>query len=51
MGRTIAEQFIAGPTGTYVKRADPWQEFVYALGTGIEQIADLAMGPGRDVAM
>lgn len=51
MGRSVAEQFLTGLTGAYMKRADPWREFMYALGNGVEQLADLVMGPGRDVAM
>lgn len=49
MARSLAEQFVAGLTGGYVKRADPWREFLYALGTGIEQMAQLAMSPGIEM--
>jgi hypothetical protein len=51
MGKSLAEQFLAGLTGAYVRRADPWREFLHALGRGIEQLAELAMGPSRDVAL
>ena len=50
MEKSLAEQFLAGLTGAYVKRADPWREFLFALGKGIEQLAELATGPARDIS-
>jgi hypothetical protein len=51
MGRSLAEQFLSSLTGAYVNRADPWREFLFALGSGIENIADLAIGPGREITL
>jgi hypothetical protein len=51
MGKFLAEQFLSGLTGSYVKRADPWREFLCTLGTAIGQFAELVNGLSRDLAL